>query len=203
MARFLIRICVLLLVSLILFTGIFLGLRAHWEEPLKALAQSQASAAASQLITQAVSERIADGSLSCEKIIRFEKNDSGLVTALKTDMQQVNLLKSQILSELNHRLLEMNGGEIGIPLGSLILPELSRGRGPKVPVKITVISKSGGDFVSTFGDAGINQTLHRLTMRIYVEGTLLVLGKIQTFSASGTVLVAETIIVGQVPHTFS
>lgn len=203
MARFLIRLLVLFLGILIFFTGLFLGLRAYWEEPLEALAQSRVSAVASQLINEAVSEKIADGTLSCEKIICFEKDGAGSVTALKTDMQQVNQLKNKILSDLNHQLLELDQDEIGIPAGSLILPELLGGRGPDIPVKITAIRKSGGEFISTFSDAGINQTLHRLNLRIFVEGTVLVLGKIQTFSASGTVLVAETVIVGQVPHTFS
>ena len=117
-------------------------------------------------------------------------------------MQQVNRLKADVLNTINSQLLQA-AGAVEVPAGDLFLPELFSGRGPGIPVRILSIGRSQADFVSHFTQAGINQTLHKLSMQIRIEGTALVLGRVFHFTASGTVLVAETVIVGQVPHTFS
>ena len=189
-----------LLVLSLLFLGFF---RVRMEPLLLKLAKAQASAEASGIITQAVSGRISEGSLGYEKIICFEKDFEGRITALKTNMQQVNSLKTSILNSVNSRLLDPASARIQVPLGDLLMPELFSGRGPGIPVRILSVRSSDAEFISHFTQAGINQTLHRLSMGVQVNGTILVLGRVLTFSASGTVLVAETVIVGQVPQTFS
>ena len=188
------------LILLLLIAGFF---RSSAEPTLLKLASENASAGASRLITRAVSRKVAEGKLSYEKIICFEKDYEGRITALKTNMQSVNALKSDILNDISNQLPGLHETEIGVPLGNLLLPELFSGTGPKIPVRILSVRKSDAEFISHFTQAGINQTLHRLSLRVQVNGTILVLGKILTFSAASTVLVAETVIVGQVPNTFS
>ena len=91
---------------------------------------------------------------------------------------------------------------MGIPLGSLFLPEILSGKGPAIPVKILSIRNSDASFASHFTEAGINQTLQQLTMNVSVDVSILVLGRTDSFTVSSQVVVAETIIVGQVPDTF-
>ena len=167
------------------------------------LSQAQAKTAASELISDAISREIQQGNISYSKIILFEKDVNGSITALKTNMQEVNRLKSRILTAINRDILNLSGEQIGVPLGNLLLPELFGGSGPLIPVKIQAISNSSAMFQSHFSQAGINQTLHQLHMTVYVEGTVLVLGNILSFSASNDVVVAETVIVGDVPNSFS
>ena len=95
----------------------------------------------------------------------------------------------------------MDTTDLGIPLGSLILPEMMAGRGPHIPIQILSISNSDASFESYFTEAGINQTLQKLTMNISVDVAILVLGKAENFTIASQVVVAETIIVGQVPDT--
>ncbi len=72
-----------------------------------------------------------------------------------------------------------------------------------IPVRVLTVRNSGAQFESHFSQAGINQTLHQLHMVIQVEGTVLVLGQTVSFSVSSDVMVAETVIVGDVPNSFS
>ena len=95
----------------------------------------------------------------------------------------------------------MDTTDLGIPIGSLVLPEVLSGRGPHIPVQILSISNSDASFESHFTEAGINQTLQKLTMNISVDVAILVLGRTENFTVSSEVVVAETIIVGQVPDT--
>ena len=44
--------------------------------------------------------------------------------------------------------------------------------------------------------------MHQLTMEVLVDVSVLVLGETHSFTVSSQVVVAETIIVGDVPDTF-
>ena len=47
-----------------------------------------------------------------------------------------------------------------------------------------------------------NQTLHKLNMCVQVDVSVLILGRTSSFTVSSEVVVAETVIVGEVPDTF-
>ena len=117
-------------------------------------------------------------------------------------MSEVNRLKTAILNLINDEILALDTADIGIPVGSLILPEFFSGRGPHIPVHILSIRNSDATFKSYFTEAGINQTLQQLTMEVCVDVSVLVFGKTESFTVSSQVVVAETVIVGQVPNTF-
>jgi len=69
-------------------------------------------------------------------------------------------------------------------------------------VHILSIRNSDASFKSSFSQAGINQTLHQLTMDVSVDVAVLVLGQTGSFTVNSEVVVAETVIVGAVPNTF-
>ena len=114
----------------------------------------------------------------------------------------MNKLKTDTLNIINDQILETDQAQMGIPLGSLFLPELFSGKGPQIPVKILAIRNSDADFQSSFTHAGINQTLHQVRMRVLSDVTVLVLGETLAFTVETDVVIAETIIVGAVPDTF-
>jgi len=117
-------------------------------------------------------------------------------------MSEVNRLKTDILNIINDEILALDTSDIGIPLGSLFLPELLSGKGPAIPVHILAIRNSDASFSSNFTQAGINQTLHQLIMLVSVDVAILVLGQTASFTITSEVVVAETVIVGDVPNTF-
>ena len=114
----------------------------------------------------------------------------------------INRLKTDILNIINDEILALDTSDIGIPLGSLFLPEFLSGRGPAIPVHILSIRNSDATFASNFSQAGINQTLHQLTMVVSVDVAILVLGQTSNFTVNSEVVVAQTVIVGDVPNMF-
>ena len=84
----------------------------------------------------------------------------------------------------------------------MILPEFLAGRGPDIPIEILSIRNSDASFTSHFSEAGINQTLQQINMHVSVDVTVLVLGQTDSFTVTSQVIVAETIIVGDVPDTY-
>ena len=199
------RICRLLrwLVVLILAIVIlFFVFRHEYRLVIEDLAQTQVMNTTSDLTNDAIAKQIATGDIRYDRIVFFEKDLDGRITALKTNMSEVNRLKTDILNIINDEILALDHSDIGIPLGSLFLPELLSGKGPAIPVHILSIRNSDANFVSHFSQAGINQTLHRLNMEVTIDVAVLVLGQTSSFTMSSEVVVAETIIVGDVPQTY-
>ena len=196
--RFLCRGFVLLAVML----ALFLILRGEYRTVILALAQTQVKNTTSDLTNDAIAKQIADGIVQYDRIVYFEKDLNGRITALKTNISEVNRLKTDILNIINDEILALDTSDIGIPLGSLFLPELFSGKGPAIPVHILSIRNSDAVFKSNFSQAGINQTLHQLTMEVSVDVAVLVLAETCSFTTTSEVVVAETVIVGDVPDTF-
>ena len=202
MRRGIVRIFRWICLLLVLAAALLLWFRYRYNGAIRSLAETQVRNATSDLINDAIDMQIELGNIQYDRIVYFEKNLDGQITALKTNMAEVNRLKTAILNLVNDEILAMDTSEISIPLGSLAIPELFSGRGPGIPVQVISIRNSDGSFSSSFTEAGINQTLHQLTMEVLVDVSVLVLGKAEEFTVSSHVVVAETVIVGQVPNTF-
>lgn len=181
---------------------LFLAFRIRYHDTICALAKTQVVNSTSDLINDAIDVQIENGNIQYDRIVYFEKDLNGKITALKTNMSEVNRLKTDILNIINDEILAIDTSRLGIPLGNLILPEILSDRGPEIPVSIISIRNSDASFDSRFTEAGINQTLQQLTMNVSIDVAVLVLGKAENFTVSSQVVVAETIIVGDVPDTF-
>lgn len=176
--------------------------RQRFNEPIRTLAQTQITNATSDLINDAIDQQIEAGDIHYDRIVYFEKDLNGRITALKTNMSEVNRLKTSTLNLINDEILALDTSDIGIPLGSLFVAEIFSGKGPIIPVEIISIRNSDAYFNSSFTQAGINQTLHQLSMSVLVDVSVLVLGEAASFTVTSEVVVAETVIVGDVPDTF-
>lgn len=180
----------------------FLMFRSRYRLIIQDLAQTQVKNTTSDLTNDAIAKQIADGVIQYDRIVYFEKDLDGRITALKTNMSEINRLKTDILNIINDEILALDTSDLGIPLGSLFFPEFFSGRGPVIPVHILSIRNSDANFASSFSQAGINQTLHQLTMVVSVDVAVLVLGETNSFTINSEVVVAQTVIVGDVPNTF-
>ncbi len=189
----------LLLAISIFLLGVF---RAKFHSVIRDLARTQVTNTTSDLINDAIAAQIDTGNIAYDRIVYFEKDLNGRITALKTNIGEVNRLKTDTLNIINDEILASDYEDLGIPIGSLLLPELFSARGPQIPVKILSIRNSDAYFESNFTQAGINQTLHQLNMTVLVDVSVLVLGRTIIFTVETEVVVAETIIVGDVPDTF-
>ena len=191
-----------ILVLLLVFAVAFLALRMKYRDVVRELAQTQVKNSTSDLTNDAIAKQIANGNIAYDRLVFFEKDLNGKITALKTNMSEVNRLKTDILNIINDEILALDASSIGIPLGSLFLPELLSGKGPAIPVHILSIRNSDASFVSHFEQAGINQTMHKLTMVVSIDVSVLALAETNSFTMESEVVVAETVIVGAVPTQY-
>lgn len=202
MGRFFRRLFGILFLVLVLCLALFSLFRQKFSTVVRELAQTQVMNATSDLTNDAISKQIENGNITYDRIVYFEKDLDGRITALKTNISEVNRLKTDILFIINDEILEIDASDIAIPLGSIFLTELFSGKGPGIPVRILSIRNADASFTSSFVEAGINQTLHQVKMVVSIDVTVLVLGSTASFTTESEVVVAETVIVGGVPETY-
>ena len=193
---------IILIVLLLAVTGLILLVELHLSPYIRELARNQAVNAASNAITDAVGEMLRRGDTDFSRVIVLEKDVQGQITALRTDMTQVERLKVEVLGILGNLIAEINTQQLGIPLGNLLLPDLLAGTGPVLPVKAVSLTMSNADFFSDFTEAGINQTLQTLKVKFTISLTILTTVGYETVDVDSDVMVAQTVIVGTVPETY-
>ena len=172
---------------------------------LKDLSSQIAVSDASDLVTAQVNAVIAsilrEGDYDGDYFVTFEKNDRGEVTAISSNMARINALSAQILDRVIGA-TENRTLNVEIPLGNLTGVSLLMGRGPKVPVKIIALTSSHVEFSNNIVTAGINQTKHQINLEVLVDIDILIPWATENARDATEVLIADTIVVGQVPETY-
>ena len=159
--------------------------------------RSQVTAAVEQWAARDLQERGVDYS----DFVTITRNEAGEITALSADMARLNLLRAELSAHLLER-LEDSQLELTVPVGSLLPLEPTWARGPELHLRALALGTASAEFESEFTSAGINQTRHRLWLRLSVPVTVLLPGGGEEVAVDSRLCVAETVIVGQVPQTW-
>ena len=160
--------------------------------------RSQVTAAVEQWAARDLQERGVDYS----DFVTITRNEAGEITALSADMARLNLLRAELSTHLLER-LEDSQLELTVPVGSLLPLEPTWARGPELlHLRALALGTASAEFESEFTSAGINQTRHRLWLRLSVPVTVLLPGGGEEVAVDSRLCVAETVIVGQVPQTW-
>ncbi|MBQ7256042.1 MAG: sporulation protein YunB [Oscillospiraceae bacterium] len=185
-----------------LLIALALLIRYRINPVLQELACASVTNEAAGVINAAVERAIAERQIDYDKIVHVDKDEKGNVSAIKTNIAEINSLKNEVLREIDSEIMQISVSEISIPLGSVVLPSLFAGKGPDLPVRIVSIASSSANFSSVFTSAGINQTLHQILLNSSVTMTVLTPLGTQNVTASSELIAAETVIVGVVPNTY-
>ena len=191
----------ILLLSILFCLGALLRTQVN---PLtEELALARINDAASNVINEAVNAQISQGNIQYDDLVTLQRDTSGTITALTTNMQTMNQLKSQLLLMLDEKVHEISDDEISVPTGNLTGILLLSGRGPQIPVKIVTVANSDAVFNGEFSDAGINQTHHRIMLTVALDLVILLPSGTVTDHVETDVCVAETVLLGRVPESYT
>ncbi len=151
-------------------------------------------------VNEAVSETLER--IDYDSLVTVTHGSDGAVTGISANAQNVNLLArtTATLSMANLSARSENG--IKVPVGAFTGIEFLAGFGPKVTFKIISVSRVSCEFESAFSSAGVNQTRHSVYMDVEATVTVVMPSGSKEISSVTEVLVAESVIVGEVPDVF-
>lgn len=157
----------------------------------------------SVIISKTVYDEIKKSGVTYDKLISLEKDANGQITALKSNIIEINRLKSALSLEILEQLEEIDDMDITIPMGSIFGSEILSGRGPKMHIKIMPVGTVATDVENRVSSTGINQTRHQVMLRINVQTAIITALRSTSADISTDVCIAETVLVGNVPETYT
>lgn len=175
----------------------------HLKPVLTSLATARVSNTVNGIVSAAVNETVYRGGVDYDRLISFEKDNDGRITAVKSNMAEFNRLQSAIIEDVLGKLSEVSTKEISIPVGTLLGSPFLAGRGPLIRVRMQSVGSSSAHFENAFTSAGINQTRHQIYLVVDVSVSILLPGFSTMTKVSSTYAVAETVIVGSVPENYT
>lgn len=170
---------------------------------VKQIALARVTYLAGKVINDAINEQIELDYNQFEDLITFHKTSDGLITAYTPNYGKINLLKVNITDNVLGRINQLDTTVLNIPIGNIINGEILSGVGPRIPVKLLPIATAETKFATAFTSAGINQTRHQILVEVTVYISVVLPGMRAASEVTSQVSVAETIIIGNVPNTYT
>ena len=190
------------LLLLLLGLGAFLLASALYLKRISGqIAVSDACDIMTTQVNAASTQVLQEGDYDADWFVSFEKNEAGEVTAISSNMTHINALSALLLD----RVIGLTGNRnltVSIPAGNLTGLSLLMGRGPGIPVEIMVLTSSHVEFRNNIVTAGINQTKHQISLLVIVDIDVLVPWGTESAQICTELLIADTVVVGQVPETY-
>ncbi len=137
-----------------------------------------------------------------EDLATVIKDDNGKIQMVKLNIIPVNEIISDVAIRVQNELNNVETADMGIRLGSFSGSKLLSYFGPKINIKISCIGNVETDLKSEFKSVGVNQTLHQVYLDIGCEVMVLTPYNTKNEKVKNQVLIAESIIVGEVPNTY-
>ena len=162
-------------------------------------ARSRARLFASDVISRSVDAAVSE---SAGNFINVVYGEDG-ISAIETNVTRISRLRADSILNIRGEISDIDRMTLDIPLGNLAGGMLLTGRGIPVRIKLVPIGDVSGEIYSEFSETGINQTLHRIYLRVRVSMNMIVASDTVRLELADDILVAETVIVGKVPDAYT
>lgn len=191
---------VFLTISIVFLSVILIKLYGNIKPALESLCNSNAKAVALRSTEKAVNKYIKQ--VDYNELMSVQKNNDGSIQSINANVVSMNKLATDIAESIQTELEKNSFGNITLPFGSIIGTQVLGGYGPKIKIKTVVTGSIMVKFKSSFDEAGVNQTRHRIVAEITTKTKTIspIYTDMQEYVKELTV--AETVIIGSSPSTY-
>ena len=155
------------------------------------------------IMNQAANEIFQDESLSYSDFVTLTKNTEGDIASIETNTPKINLIQTQLTQKIINTLVNTRRNTLYVPLGTLLGFHLLSGRGPNIEIKVIPVGNVKTVVKSEFSSAGVNQTLHQITVEVDVTAMAIIPGYSTEVTVHTEYILAETMVVGDVPNSYA
>ena len=203
---------------LFLLSAYFIGVMNKNVKPtVEALAEARARYLASTSINNAVIQSLED--VAYEDLVEVHRayqdpkgkdkgqqnQEYGHVTSLNARVAVMNKMAANLTKMVNEELRAMENMDtnIKVPLSTVFGEQIFANFGPMIPIHIYPVGSANVTFFTEFSQAGINQTRHRIYLKIIVDVRMVTPILVSHQDAVELMIpVAETVIVGPIPQNY-
>ena len=164
-------------------------------------AYAKAYAIAVETMNEAVRESLQSGA-AYEDLITVRTDGAGRITMLAANTARMNELAVSVALRAQSALETRDSASIAVPLGAALKAPFFSSLGPRVPVRLSPVGSVSAAFATEFEAAGINQTRHKIWLEMRAVVRLVLPTGAKAVDVQTQILIAESIIVGDVPDSF-
>ena len=163
-------------------------------------AESRVRSVALEAINSAIAVNLSD--VHYDDLITVERDTLGRVVMLQANTINMNRISTQTALTAQKYITDIGQQPIGVNLGSATGNALLAGRGPEIMVNVIPVGAVGTEFITEFQSTGINQTRHKVYIRIRAMMRIVIPNGAKEVEVVSQLPVAETVIVGDVPGSY-
>lgn len=194
-------------VKLIAAAMILVGLTFIVDLSLRPVVESvnfyECHAAVADIINRSIAAELEREDIDYSSLVDLTKDENGAVCSVESNVLNINRLKNNIADRIERELSRISNIDIMIPIGTLTGIELLHGKGFEIGMTVSPLGYACTSIISDFEEAGINQTIHRIIVKIDVVVDAIIPGFSTRVPVTTSIVAAETVIVGKVPDAYT
>jgi len=173
------------------------------ERNLRPAIMAVASIIADGLATDAINFAILEhlAGINYQDLVTIEKDEQGRIIMARINTMEVNRVMAETTIATNEALFGLEAKPFEIPLGEVINSYILATYGPTIPVQMVPMGRVNTKLVDSFEQAGINQTRHKIYLRVYTEVQIVIPFVSDSVEVVTTVPITDSIYIGEVPDT--
>lgn len=152
---------------------------------------------------KAVIEVLKEENIKYEELAIISRNSEGRILGIEIDSVKADIIKSKLSLKTTEILKKNSNFKISIPLGNFLSNDYTSGLGPDLKFDIQMTNTASLDFKSNFKNSGINNTLHQILINFDITANIVIKGGSDTFKVNTSIIVAQTVISGEIPDSFT
>ncbi len=191
---------VLFFVLIIIFSSITTLYIQVIEPILVNFTKSNAYSLALQATEQAIRQNIE--SVSYDNIISERKDENGKIVALCANTRELNRISNTLAINIEENISRIDESYIKIPIALFFNTGIFGGTGVRIKIKTVPLGDTKIECFSEFDSIGINQTRHRIVLKVKTYYTIIAPVYIRNECYEKEVVLAETILNGDIPETY-
>jgi len=154
-----------------------------------------------QIVNEVVREKYESGS-NFGDLLDIRTDEAGKITLVQANSSAMNLLSYDLAWEIQQRLKSIGEEKVKIPIGSVLGNQILSQTGPSVKLKVLPLGTTKIDFITELTEAGINQTKYKVYLEVINTAKVVVPFSENQIQVETTLLVAEAVILGEIPESY-
>jgi len=135
-------------------------------------------------------------------IISEVTDENGKIVALQANTNELNRISNNLSIDIEDNIASINESSLKIPLALFFNTGIFGGAGIRVKIKTVPLGDTKIECISQFDSVVINQTRHRIVLNIKTYFTIIAPVYIRNECYEKEVVLAETILSGDIPNTY-
>lgn len=168
---------------------------------IKTYCRAKINAITEQALNVAVSNVI-NTTINYDNIMTINYASNGDVNFITANQYMINTITREVVKNAHEQIKRLGEDYLYIPLGTLSGVALFSGRGPNVKLSASPVGIVGSSFDSSFISVGINNTLHKIYLKVTATVEMSLPIKKQIINIEQQVLLCESVIIGKVPNVY-